>query len=580
VSGTFVELLRERAAGRHAEKGFAFLRDGEHDIERMSYAELDRRARALAGPLRERAAAGERVLLVFEAGLDYIAALFGCLYAGAIAVPLYPPDPLRPVQGLEHLARVAAVATARFAMTSADLWPRLTALARDLPALAGLQWLDTASDDLATADDWREPPVSSATPAILQYTSGSTAAPRGVVVSHANLLANACFIREAFDLSETSRGVSWLPPHHDMGLMGGILEPLFLGAETALLSPQSFLQRPARFLEAITAFGGTTCGGPSFAYELLTRRVSAAAKARLDLASWSVAFCGAEPVRAETLEAFAEAFAPCGFRREAFLPCYGLAEATLFVAGAAPHSGASSLRLDAAALEAGQALLARGPAPARTVVSCGRPPSGVSLRIVHPESAAPLPDGQVGEIWVRSPAVASGYWGDEAASRQVFGAGVASEGDGDHLRSGDLGFVLDGELYVTGRIKDLIVVRGRNLYPADLEHTLERAHPSVRRGRTVAFSVPVFDEERLVVAFEVRPTSKQDASHIAETLRRHVSAVHGVLPHAVVMVEPDALPRTSSGKPQRPRCRALFLDGRLGRLLPALDATTEAQAAP
>lgn len=576
VSATFVAVLRERAAGRHAEKGFAFLRDGERDVERTSYAELDRRARALAVALRARGAAGERVLLVFEAGLDYIAALFGCLYAGAIAVPVYPPDPLRPVIGLEHLARVATAATARFAMTSADLLPRLTVLGRDLPALSWLQWLEVDRHELAAADDWREPPISPATPAILQYTSGSTSYPKGVVVSHANLLANARFIQEAFDLSEATRGVSWLPPHHDMGLMGGILEPLFLGAETALLSPQSFLQRPARFLQAITRFSGTTCGGPSFAYELLTRRVGAAAKAELDLGSWSVAFCGSEPVRADVLEAFAEAFAPCGFRREAFLPCYGLAEATLFVSGAPAHSGATSLRLDAAALEAGQALPPRDPAPARTVVSCGRPPGGVSLRVVDPESGTALPDGLVGEIWLRSPAVASGYWGDEAASRQVFGAELASGDGGGYLRTGDLGFLRDGELYVTGRIKDLIVVRGRNLYPADIEMTLERAHVSVRPGRAVAFSVPVSDEERLVVAFEVRPRTKEQAPQLAEALRRTVSAAYGVLPHAVVLVEPDALPRTSSGKPRRPRCRSLFLDGRLGRVVLAPGAEAPA----
>jgi acyl-CoA synthetase (AMP-forming)/AMP-acid ligase II len=553
-SGTFVAALRERAAGPFAGNGYSLLADGESESERLSYAELDRRARALAVLLGEHGSqAGERVLLVLPAGLDFVSALFGCFYAGALAVPLPPPDPLKPATGLAQLARVARDAGARLAFSAGGV------AAGETPLL----WLDPRAADPSAADAWSPREPEPAAPALLQYTSGSTSAPKGVVVRHSNLIANARAIQAVFGVSQESRGVSWLPPHHDMGLMGGILEPLWIGASTELMPPQAFLQRPLRWLKAITRLRATTCGGPNFAYDLLARRVPEAAKAELDLSSWSVAFCGAEPVRAETLDAFAQSFAACGFRREAFLPCYGLAEATLMVTGERTSPLPSLLSLDAGALEAGRLAPAAAGGAARRLVGCGRPARGVTVAIVNGDSRTPLPEGSVGEIWLKGPGVAAGYWNDAEETRRCFEAQLA-DGDGPYLRTGDLGFLSRGELVPTGRVKDLIIVRGRNLYPQDLEATLERAHPAVRAGRGVAFAASLPGGERLVVACEVNRRAKEPPAEIAEALKRAVATEHDVLPHAVVLLEPGALPRTPSGKPRRPLCRALFAEGRLG----------------
>jgi acyl-CoA synthetase (AMP-forming)/AMP-acid ligase II len=529
---TFALALRERAASAAAERGYTFLKDGEGPGERLTYAALDRRARALGALLDERGASGERVLLPLPLGPDFLAALFGCFYAGALAVPLPAPDATKPEPGRAALERVARDCGARFSFLR----------------FGSLEWVDVAAE-ADSGSTPREPDADA--PALIQYTSGSTSEPKGVVVRHSNLVANAVAVQQVFGIDEASRGVSWLPPYHDMGLMAGILEPLLLGADTLLMPPQAFLQRPLRWLQAISDTRATTCGGPDFAYELVTRRVPEAAKAGLDLSCWSVAFCGAEPVRAATLDAFADAFAACGFRREAFLPCYGLAEATLLVTGARAGARPTIAHFREAQDER-----------PRTLVGCGRPAAGVEVAVVDPESGEPRAQRAVGEIWVKGPGVAAGYWGDAEASQRTFAARRA-DGDGPYLRTGDLGFLSDGELFPTGRLKDVIIVRGRNLYPQDVEATLERAHPAVRPGRAAAFGASVLGQEQLVVACEVNRRAADPPAQIAEALRAAVAAEHGVLPHAAVLLEAGALPRTSSGKPRRPICRALYEKGEL-----------------
>ena len=531
---TFVEALRASASSS-PERGFRFLKEGEGAGEPLSYAALDRRARALATLLRERGAAGERVLLPLAAGLDFVVALFGCFYSGALAVPLPAPEAARPEPGIQALERVARDCGARFSF---------------LP-LPGLEWIDVAAADSARAEAWTPPELAEDARALIQYTSGSTSEPKGVVVLHSNLIANALAIQQVFGVDRDSRGVCWLPPYHDMGLMAGLLEPVLLGADTLLMPPQAFLQRPLRWLQAISDTRATTCGGPDFAYELVTRRVPEAAKASLDLKSWSVAFCGAEPLRPATFDAFVAAFSGCGFRREAFLPCYGLAEATLMVSGARAGATPTLLRLEPAEGER-----------ARTLVGCGRPAPGVSVSVVDPVSHAPLREGEVGEIWVKGPGVAAGYWNDAEASRAAFGA-LRADGAGPYLRTGDLGLLKGGEVFSTARLKDLIIVRGRNLYPQDVEATLERAHEAVRPGRTAAFPASVAGHEQLIVACEIKRRASQSPAQIADALKAAVAAEHGVLPHAAVLLPPGALPRTSSGKPRRPICRALFEAGRL-----------------
>jgi amino acid adenylation domain-containing protein len=552
---TLVDLLCRRAAERPDGLAYVFLADGETEAERLTYGELDRRARAVAawlqGRLQGRGAAGERVLLLFSPGLEFITAFFGCLYAGAVAVPTYPP---RPGRAQPRLRAIAGDARPRFALAGsaiAAIGARAPVWAGEIPAMAGVEWQAAAeiSDELAAA--WREPALGPETLAFLQYTSGSTADPKGVMVSHGNLLHNEEVIRTACGHTAESTFVSWLPMYHDMGLIGSVLQPLYLGAPCVLLSPAAFLQRPVRWLQAISRYRAHTSGAPDFAYGLCVRKVPPEERERLDLSGWKVAFNGAEPVRAETLAEFATAFAPSGFRSEAFFPCYGLAEATLIVSGLR--------RPEPPRVEAFNG---------RPLVSCGPAGLGQTVAIVDSESLRERAAEEVGEIWVSGPSVAQGYWGKPEESALTFRARLAGKGmEQEFLRTGDLGFLRGGELFVTGRLKDLIIIRGRNHYPQDVERTAERSHPALRPGGVAAFAVLPAEtggEERLVVVQELeRRVRDVDVEEVAAAIRRAVAAEHEVEVYEVVLVRSDAVPKTSSGKVQRRACGERYLAGEL-----------------
>jgi acyl-CoA synthetase (AMP-forming)/AMP-acid ligase II/predicted N-acetyltransferase YhbS len=561
TAATFVDVARARANGEGAADAFTFVEDGGGE-RRLTYAELDRRARTLAVALVARGLAGERALLVVPPGLEYVVALLGSFYAGVVAVPAYPP-PARG-RGLADLERVAEDAEVRAGVTIAGLIGTLSSPSRPASALSRLEWIDAGGVEARRSEDWRPPAIGPEAVALLQYTSGSTTEPRGVVLTHGNLVRTARLISEAFDLTTADRSVTWLPPYHDMGLVGGLLEPLYAGASTAIISPQSFLRRPALWLETISRTRATVCGASNFAYDLCVRRVPPAVRARLDLRAWRVAFNGAEPVRAETLDAFCDAFGGCGFRASAFLPCYGLAEATLLVSGADPHEAPVRLGVEDAALEHGRVEPAAPSAPStRTFVGCGTPRPEQEIRIVDPALRVPAAPGRVGEIWVRGPGVAKGYWRRAEQTAATFAAFLA-DGAGPYLRTGDLGFVHEGELFVTGRLKDLVVVRGKNHYPQDIEATAAAAHAAVRPGRAAAFVVHDGGEERLVLACELqRPLVERLAGEVARAVGEAVTARHGLNLHALCAVEPGRLPRTPSGKPRRQACRRLFLEGQL-----------------
>jgi amino acid adenylation domain-containing protein len=552
-AATFADLLRARAAERPEQVAFTFLTDGEAEGASLTYGELDRRARAIAAALAESVAPGERALLLYPPGLDFIAAFFGCLYAGVVAVPAYPPRPNDRSQS--RLRAIARDATPRAALTTGAILagaagPRgLLAVA---PELAGPRWIAT-DGPLAAGVVLAEGEPDPEWVAFLQYTSGSTATPKGVMVTHANLLHNERMIGAAFGMDETSVVVGWLPLYHDMGLIGNVLQPLHAGARCVLMSPVAFLQRPMRWLEAIARYRGTVSGGPNFAYELCLRKAAPEAVAGLDLSSWRVAFNGAEPVRASTLERFAATFAPSGFRPEAFYPCYGLAEATLFVTGGQPGVAP---RVDG---ESGR-------------VSCGRSWMGQRIVVADPETGSEVPAGSIGEVWIAGPSVARGYWRNPGATAHDFNAfltGADGRHEGPFLRTGDLGYLAGGELYVTGRLKDLIILRGRNHYPQDVELTAEGAHPDLRPGGGAAFAVEMGGEERLVVVHEVERRRRApealegNVEEIAEALRRAVAAEHEVQVHDVVLIRQGSLPKTSSGKVQRRLCRDLYLRGEL-----------------
>jgi amino acid adenylation domain-containing protein len=573
---TLVELLRGRAAEDLQGKGYTFLRD-DGESESLSFRDLDERARGVAALLQERARPGDRALLLYAPGLDFIAAFFGCLYAGVVAVPAYPPQSKRSFPRLLALARDARPAVA---LTTSALLRRLEPARAQMPELAAIPCLAT-DQEVLDPGAWRDPGVRGESLAFLQYTSGSTALPKGVMVTHAHLLHNEEMIRQAFGMSGDSVVVGWLPLYHDMGLIGNVLQPLYAGASCVLMSPTAFLQQPFRWLDAISRFRGTTGGGPNFAYELCVRKISEEQRERLDLRSWTVAYNGAEPVRAGTLERFAAAFEPCGFRRSAFYPCYGLAEATLFVAGAAPHREPRVVAVDAAALEAGEAVAA-GDGPDRELVGCGGAWLEQRVLVVDPEAARPLPAGRIGEIWVSGPSVAQGYWGQPEVTERELRArldDVAGEAR-TFLRTGDLGFLQDGELFVTGRLKDLIILRGRNLYPQDVEQSSEGSHPALRAGGAAAFSVEVDGEERLVVVQEVERRFAGDPEELAAAIRQAVAEAHDARVHAVALIQAGTLPKTSSGKVQRRACRDQFLHGRLAMIHGAPDLRFRAPHPP
>jgi amino acid adenylation domain-containing protein len=590
AASTLVELLRQRAGQQPEHPGYCFLLEGDGTEVHLTYGDLDRRARGLGAALQRLGATGERALLLYPPGLDYIAAFFGCLYGGAVAVPAYPPRPNRPSPRVRSILENAAP---RVILTTSALRSKLANL---LPVPARTEWVVTddprypaagAADLVALAEEWRDPGAGPATLAFLQYTSGSTAAPKGVMLCHANLLHNLELIRARFAQTERERTVIWLPPYHDMGLIGGILEPLYAGYPVTLLSPQAFLQQPVRWLRAISHTHATTSGGPNFAYELCVQKVSPEQRRELDLSSWSLAFNGAEPIRPETLERFAAAFSSCGFRREAFFPCYGLAEATLLVSAGRRLEGPHVRSFATAELELHRARPTDAGADARPLVGCGlamsSQPGYPVVRIVGPESSEPCAPGEVGEIWVAGPGVAQGYWRQPEETARVFGArlaGLEGEVAGPFLRTGDLGFVADGELFVTGRLKDLIILRGRNHYPQDIELTVERSHAALRPGCGAAFAVEREGEERLVVAVEVqREHRHDDAAGIIAAIRRAIADEHEVTPDAVVLLKPATLPRTSSGKVQRHACRAAYLAGDLATVATWIAAGEAEEAA-
>jgi amino acid adenylation domain-containing protein len=556
-AATLLDLLRQQALHQPNQPGYTFLLDGERAEAQLTYGELDRQARVIAAQLQARVAPGARALLLYPPGLAYVAALFGCVYAGVVAVPAYPPDSARLDRTLPRLRALAADARPQLALTTAAVRPLVPMLAAAAPDLAALTWLatDTLSDDAATA--WQPPSTSADSLALLQYTSGSTAAPRGVMLTHGNLLHNLALIQQRFAHTTASQGVIWLPPYHDMGLIGGILQPLYAGFPVVLMSPVDFLQRPLRWLQAITRYRATTSGGPNFAYDLCVRKITAEQRAGLDLSSWSLAFNGAEPIRTETLARFAAAFAPCGFRAAAFYPCYGLAEATLLVAGSAQAAPAMR-RFAKAALEQQRVVELPADDPAgRALVGCGLPDADQQLVIVDPTTATRCERGQIGEIWLAGPSVAQGYW-DAQQTAGTFHARLG--GEGMFLRTGDLGFVHAQALFITGRLKDLLIIRGRNHYPQDIELTIERCHAALRPGCGAAFAITRDDEERLVVVQEVeRGARALPLDEVFAAMRRALAEQHELAAYALVLVEPGSIPKTSSGKIQRAACRAAFL---------------------
>ncbi|UQX12211.1 fatty acyl-AMP ligase [Candidatus Mycobacterium methanotrophicum] len=554
---TIAHLLEQHALAHPDRRAFSFLGDGDGDgVSTRTWSELAAGARAVAVELKRLARTGEqpRALLLLPQDTTFLDALFGCLSAGVCAVPAHVPIPSRLAQALPRLRSIAADARPHVLLTTRELLA-----ARDLvPELAQVPCV--AIDEVSTTHAPAEPlTVAPEDLAILQYSSGSSGVPRGVMVTHANLIANEVMIRDAFGHGPSTVVLGWLPFQHDMGLIGNVLQPAFAGFECVIMTPLQFLKHPLRWLREVTRYRANTSGGPNFAFEMCVAAVARhgdKALAGLDLSSWNLAFVGAEPVRAATLDRFAATFAEVGFRREAFYPCYGLAEATLIVSGG-QHGKPSPVWRDPSG---------------RARVSCGHARSGLQLAVVDNDNGVRCDDGVEGEIWVTGASVARGYFGREQASRETFGAEFDG---GTWLRTGDLGCVVDGELYITGRAKDVVVKNGVNYAAEDLEHTVDELRlPPLHPSGCAAFGYDDGTHERLVIVTEIARDAVAAWNDVADQVVAAIAAAHGTPPDAVMFVHRGSIPRTTSGKIRRSECRAHYARDELAEVHHHLTAAT------
>lgn len=562
---SIVEMVGWRMLKHPDRTAFIYLPDGEREGARMTFREVESATRAAAALLQKAGNKGDRVLLVYAPGIDFVVGFLSCLYAGMVAVPVYPPDPTRMNKSLPRFRAVVADARCAHALTTKEILPITQALAATTPEVAALKWLTTDGLDAALGEAWEDPWAGDDDVAMLQYTSGSTSTPKGVVITHRNLLHNERLIRTVAGHNEDTIVLGWLPPYHDMGLIGMLLQPLYLGCTCVFMPPVAFLKRPMVWLKAISKYKATTSPAPNFAYDLCARKAKPEELDALDLSKWSVAFNGAEPVRKETIDRFNEVFARCKLPKTTVSPCYGLAESTLIVSGVPRGIPPTYLTVDRDALAVRRVIEAEpGDVSAVTLVSTGRPLGDMRVVIVDPETNKQVEPGHVGEIWISGLSVAKGYFERPEETEASFGARLA-DGQGPFLRTGDLGFFANDDLYVVGRIKDLIIIRGRNIYPQDIELTIERMSPAIRPGCVAAFSVDIDGDERLVVAAEVDP-AKGAPAELPKLAIAAIGTGHDVQLHELVMLGSGMLPKTTSGKIQRRGTRAAYLADELQRL--------------
>jgi len=557
---TLIDTVFENAERTPHKRAYLYVHGDSASNDVITYAELCSQVCRTASLLSQRGGRGERALLIYQPGLEFVCTFLGCLYAGIVAVPIYPP---RNNRSIERVRSVASDSDATIALTSANTFAGIERFLDGVPMLRALDWIVTDHDGCAVDVAPPERPLPDSL-AFLQYTSGSTGRPKGVAVSHRNIVHNQEAIKKAFCHSAEDVVVGWLPVYHDMGLIGNVLQPLYTGASCVLMSPTSFVQKPVRWLQTISTHKATTSGGPNFAYDLCLKKIRDEDFSGIDLSSWKVAFCGAEPIREQTMRGFAHRFEPYGFRAESLYPCYGMAEATLLVTGNKHSAGVFAKTISRDNLADGVIASPGGERDAYQAISSGFPGLDTKVVIVDPMSLEPCPDDRVGEIWVSSPSVASGYWGREADNEQIFRAMITGRRDTSFLRTGDLGFVANGQLYVTGRLKDMLIVGGRNYYPQDLEDAISGAHPVLAANAAAAFSLEEEDRTEVVLVTEVvRSCDKYNLVEAALSVRQAVADACGVQLTGLCFVAPGHMLKTSSGKVRRSACRAAYIDNRL-----------------
>lgn len=586
---SLVEVLRHRAEYQSSKTAYIHLEDGGVK-QQITYSQLDHKACVIASTLREYIPKGGRALLLYHSSIEYIEAFFGCLYAGIVAVPLYPPDLRRPHRSLLRIKVVLENAQTNFALSTDEIAESLK-LATNVANMQTLKILTT--DNLTTQDakNFKFENISSNTLAYLLYTSGSTGLPKGVMINYENIIHNLQSIGIMCEHNEESKHVSWLPMYHDFGLIVATLEPLYNGFPSIFMSPLTFLKNPFYWLEAISKYKATTAGGPNFAYELCRRKVSAEDKEKLDLSSWKTAINGAEPVKETTLEAFSRAFASCGFRSTAFNPSYGMTQATASVTFTSNNESPLYLHLNRLALENNKVELFQDTEDKKYLVSfvgCGKSLPGQEIKIVNPSTLTVCCEDEVGEIWIKGPSVGQGYWDNLEDTNKLFRAYLQDSGEGPFLRTEDLGFIKHDQLFITGRLKDIIIVHGLNHYPQDIESTVESCHPSLRPGCSAAFSIDHRNEEELVIVAEVErryrkeeisvpdinATRREDAEinafspdldnpvntkEVTGSIRQAINEYHDLKVYSVVLIKAGSIPKTSSGKIQRHACKLAYL---------------------
>ncbi|MCB9220139.1 MAG: AMP-binding protein [Ignavibacteriales bacterium] len=576
----FFDVLITRAEKNPDGKAFTFLDNGEKSS--FTYSELDLKIRRLAAYLQQKNLKGERALLLYPPGFDYIIGYFACLYSGIIAVPVYPPDPTTMEKSLPRLEIIAKDSDAKIALSTNSVIKEITDWQKQsydinsnkpdskiigiLNDLFAIEWLSTDTFNEAIEDIWTYPDIRSSDIAYLQYTSGSTGDPKGVMITHRNLIHNTKLIYYGFDINKTEHeGVIWLPIYHDMGLVGGILEPILAGFHCTLLSPVDFLKRPLKWLSLISEINDkpVVSGGPNFAYDLCLKATNPTKREELNLSNWRIAFTGAEPVRTETILQFNEAFKISGFKKEAFYPCYGLAEGTLIVSGGSVNKFPTIVYIDKKELKNNKVVKVANDENAFKIVSCGSHILDSVIRIVDPESKQECSENEIGEIWTMSSSNAVGYWRKKEQSDYTFNAYTIENKQGPFLRTGDLGFILGGELFITGRLKDLIIIRGNNHYPQDIEISVEQSNNLLRPGRVAAFSIDVNDEEQLVIVQEARSKPNVDWDKVCDDIRKAVLSDHSVVPYSIVLIRAKTIMLTSSGKIMRRAARDSYLNSTL-----------------
>lgn len=572
---TLIEVLRYRASVSPQTVLYSFIEDGNEQKSEFTYSQLDERAKAIASYLQTKTNKNDRALLLYHPGLDYIEAFMGCLYAGVIPVPAYPPDG----RNLKRLLHVINDANAAIALSTESIYNNVTFLSENgandqirkesSAFIQNIKWHLTDTILTEEAAHWKETTITKEDVAFLQYTSGSTNNPKGVIVTHDNLMTNFDFSEKAFEMGPDRQMVSWLPPYHDMGLIGGILQPLYSGMRTTLISPVSFIKKPLRWLTAISECGKNgkiISGAPNFAYEVCVNKISDDQIGDLDLSNWTLAFNGAEPIRAATLEEFSQKFKSTGFKKEYFFPVYGLAEGTLLVSAGKVPALPIVKKVNKLLLEDNNVTdKAENEEDIIEKVGCGVELEGQKLRIVDPATKIECDENVVGEIWISGPNVAKGYWENETETEMAFNCAIDNQNDASYFRTGDLGFISEKELYVTGRLKDLIIIRGKNHYPQDIEFTVQTSHEALRKDCGAALSIEENGEEKLVIIQEVKRDYKRkiDKEEIISIIRSAVSKEHQLVPAHIVLIEPSSFPKTSSGKLQRRASKELFLKNEL-----------------